>query len=216
MRGFYDIAFTPAVKAVQTEMGSRAAYARMERGQGTTDVLGEDEASFLAERDSFYMASVGESGWPYIQHRGGAKGFVRVLDEHTLAFADRRGNRQYVSVGNVAADERVALIFVDYPHRARLKVLARARTVTRGEDAELFARIVGEDTTTERVFILRVAGIDWNCPRHITPRFTEDEVRDLVRPLTERIEALERENAALRGPPSPAPAGTPDAWQRRR
>jgi uncharacterized protein len=196
MRGFSNIAFTPAVKSAQERMGSRAAYARLERGPDEPDVLGPDEVAFLAERDSFYMASVGETGWPYIQHRGGAKGFVRVLDPHALAFADRRGNRQYVSVGNVARDDRVALIFVDYPGRARLKVLARAAIVTREHDPETFAQVAGEGPA-ERVFLLRVEGLDWNCPQHITPRFTEDEVREMTQPLVAKLEALERENRAL-------------------
>jgi predicted pyridoxine 5'-phosphate oxidase superfamily flavin-nucleotide-binding protein len=188
LHGFSRIAFTPAVKASQRRMGSRSAYARFEHGGGApdatnaTDVLGDEEASFLAERDSFYLASVGESGWPYIQHRGGPRGFVHVLDERTIAFADLRGNRQYVSLGNVAGDDRVALIFVDYPNRARLKVLARARVVTRESDPETFARVAGE-TRAERVYVLRVEGLDWNCPQHITPRFTEEEVREITRPL---------------------------------
>ena len=198
MRGFSKIAFTPAVKAVQEQMGSRTSYARLEASGGATDALGEAEATFLGERDSFYMASVGESGWPYIQHRGGPKGFVRILDERTIAFADLRGNRQYITVGNIGGDDRVALIFVDYPNRARLKILARARVVTRESDPETFAR-VASDGRAERVFVLRVEGLDWNCPQHITPRFTEDEVREIARPLVEKLEALEKENAALRG-----------------
>lgn len=214
MRGFSEIAFTPQVKAAQERMGSRRSYARLEQGPSTPDTLGEDEVGFLGERDSFYMASIGESGWPYIQHRGGPKGFVRVLDERTLAFADLRGNRQYISVGNVVSDERVALIFVDYPNRARLKVLARATTVTRADDPETFSRVAG-NAPAERIFVLRVEGLDWNCPQHITPRFTEDEVRELTNPLMERLQSLERENASLRerlgksanksGPPAKTP-----------
>lgn len=197
MGRFAEIAFTPAVKAVQTRMRSRDAYARMDRGTATADRLGEDEASFLAERDSFYMASVGESGWPYLQHRGGPKGFVRVLDEHTLAFADYRGNRQYVSVGNVGGDDRVALIFVDYPHRARLKILAHA-TVT--EDPEVLSRVSDPayGARVERAFVLRVEGFDWNCPQHIVPRFTAAEVEAATAPLRERLAALEEENRSLR------------------
>jgi predicted pyridoxine 5'-phosphate oxidase superfamily flavin-nucleotide-binding protein len=198
MGGFSRIAFTPAVKAEQERMGSRTAYARAEHGDHATDSLGPDEIAFLGERDSFYMASVGESGWPYIQHRGGRKGFVCVLDEHTIAFPDLRGNRQYISVGNVAGDDRVALIFVDYPNRARLKVLAHAKTVTRSEDPRAFARVT-DDARAERVFVLRVVGFDWNCPKQITPRFTEDEVRTMTKPLIEKLEALERENQELKG-----------------
>jgi predicted pyridoxine 5'-phosphate oxidase superfamily flavin-nucleotide-binding protein len=196
MRAFSGIAFTPAVKAAQERMGSRAAYARLERGPRIPDALGDDEIAFLGERDSFYMASIGGSGWPYIQHRGGPKGFVRVLDDRTIAFADLRGNSQYISVGNVAGDDRVALIFVDYPHRARMKLLARAKVVTRANDPDTFARVAG-DVPAERVFVLRILGLDWNCPQHITPRFTEDEVREMTRPIVEKVEALERENRTL-------------------
>lgn len=197
MGSFSKIAFTPAVKAAQERMGSRSIYARTERGAGAPDVLDEAEVAFLAERDSFYMASNGASGWPYIQHRGGPKGFVRVLDERTIAFADLRGNRQYISVGNVSEDDRVALIFVDYPNRARLKVLARATLITRASDPIAFARL-GDDVRAERVFVLAIEGLDWNCPQHITPRFTEEEVQEMVRPLGEKLERLEAENAVLR------------------
>jgi predicted pyridoxine 5'-phosphate oxidase superfamily flavin-nucleotide-binding protein len=197
MGRFSELAFTPAVKAVQTAMGSRRAYARLEGSGQTPDALGDDEALFLAERDSFYMASVGESGWPYVQHRGGARGFVKVLDPHTLAFADLRGNRQYISVGNTGRDDRVALIFVDYPNRARLKVLAHARIVTRADDPALFARVAG-DAPAERVFVLGVEGFDWNCPQHITPRFTEQELEQVLAPVRARLAALEAENRELR------------------
>jgi uncharacterized protein len=199
MRGYSKIAFTDAVKAAQERMGSRRTYARGEGDAGDSfDALGEQEKRFLAERDSFYMASVGQSGWPYIQHRGGPRGFVRVLDERTIAFADLRGNKQYVSVGNVSIDDRVALFFMDYPNRVRLKVLAHATLVTRADDPPTFAT-VADGVTAERVFLLRVAGLDWNCPQHITPRFTEEELADVLRPLLERIELLERERAE-RGP----------------
>ena len=197
MGRFTEIAFTPDVKAAQQRAGSRRAYARLEGGADEPDSLGEDETRFLAERDSFYMASTGTSGWPYIQHRGGPRGFVHVLDEHTLAFADYRGNRQYISVGNVAADDRVALIFVDYPNRTRLKVLAHAKLVSREEDPGLFARVVGA-TTAERIVVLNVEGFDWNCPQHITPRFTEDEVREMAKPLIDELAQLRQENAELR------------------
>jgi hypothetical protein len=202
-RRFWNLAFSPAVKAVQRRERSREVYAKIEAGGDEPDPLGEDEIAFIGERDSFYLASVGASGWPYIQHRGGPKGFVRVLDAHTLAFADLRGNRQYISVGNVAGDDRVAMIFVDYPNRARLKVLGRARVVTGESDPSLFARVAA-GTRAERVFVLAVEGLDWNCPQHITPRFTEAEIDALNRPLLEKIEALERENAALRAAANPA------------
>ena len=202
MRQFYRIGFTPAVKAAQERMGSRRSYARLEQGEGGPDALGEEEVQFIAERDSFYIASIGASGWPYIQHRGGPKGFVRVLDPHTIAFADLRGNRQYISIGNVTGDDRVALIFVDYPNRTRLKLLARAKLVTRASDPETFARVAG-DSPAEHVFVLRVEGLDWNCPQHITPRYTEEQVREIARPLLEKLENLERDNAALRARKGP-------------
>lgn len=197
MHQFTRIAFTPAVKAAQEEMGSRAAYARHERDDDTPDALGERERAFLARRDSFYLASVSEAGWPYIQHRGGPPGFVHVLDAHTLALADLRGNRQYVSVGNLAGDDRVAAIFVDYPNRARLKLLAHAHAVTRADDPALFERIAAP-ATAERVLVLRVEGLDWNCPQHITPRFTEAEIRELVAPLVTELAQLRQDNADLR------------------
>ena len=200
MGRFGELAFTPGVKALQTEMGSRRAYARVEGPGQMPDALGEDEAGFLAERDSFYMASVSETGWPYVQHRGGPKGFVKVLDPQTLAFADLRGNRQYISVGNATSDDRVALIFVDYPQRARLKVLAHAQLVTKRDDPALFARVAGDglEGRAERVFVLRVEGFDWNCPQYITPRFTEEQLDEMLEPVNARLAALEAENRDLR------------------
>ena len=201
MGRFGKVAFTPSVKAMQERMGSRKAYRRFDSAGDEPDALGADEAAFLAERDSFYMASVGEGGWPYIQHRGGPKSFVRVLDEHTLGFADYAGNRQYISVGNVAQDDRVALIFVDYPNRARLKVLAHAKIVTAADAPETLAKLVipGYDPRVERGFVLKVEGLDWNCPQHITPRFTEEEIQAMEAPLLQRLQALEKENRELRG-----------------
>ena len=180
MGRFGKIAFTPSVKAEQERMGSRKAYARLERvGDNEPDTIGEAEASFLAERDSFYMASVGRDGWPYIQHRGGPRGFVRLLDERTLGFADFRGNRQYISVGTLADNDRVALIFMDYPNRARLKVLAHASVVSDQPTLQRLA-VPGYDARVERGIVLKVEAVDWNCPQHITPRYTEDEVRAML------------------------------------
>ena len=201
MGRFASIAFTPRVTAEQDRMGSRRAYARADGAQAP-DALGDSEKEFLAARDSFYLSSVGETGWPYIQHRGGKKGFVKVLDPHTIGFADYRGNKQYVSLGNVGGDDRVALIFVDYPNRARLKVLARASIVTAASAPDVFAALAAgaaeDDARVERCFVLRVEGFDWNCPQHITPRFTEDEVRESVAPLLAKLQAAEAENRALR------------------
>lgn len=199
MGRFGSISFTPQVKAMQARMGSRAAYARME-GEGQSDTIGDDEREFLAARDSFYMATVGEGGWPYIQHRGGPKGFVRVLGPRTIGFADFRGNRQYISVGNLATNDRVALILVDYPSRTRLKILAHARVITAADDADTLNKLVPSDyrASIERGFVLEVEGLDWNCPQHIIARYTEDEVAEATRPPRERLAALETENAALR------------------
>lgn len=174
---FAEIAFTDAVKRLQEKHGSRGAYARLE---GETDVhgkLGPDEAAFLSLRDSFYMASVGETGWPYIQHRGGPRGFVRVLDEGTIGFADFTGNRQYITLGNVTGNDRVALFFMDYPNRTRLKLLGHASIVP-PDDAATLARLKlpGYKARVERGIVVRVAGFDWNCPQHITPRYTVEEI----------------------------------------
>jgi hypothetical protein len=191
MSRFHSITFTPEVRAIQERMGSRRSYARVPPTEAP-DVLGPDERAFIAERDSFYMASVGEGGWPYLQHRGGPPGFVRVLDERTLAFADYRGNRQYITLGNITRDDRVALIFMDYPNQGRLKVLAHARA----DAPEAHPEITGEPgAKIERVFVLTVEGFDWNCPQHITPRFTEDEIAEMLGP---RLEAMQAELARLR------------------
>lgn len=184
---FAELTFTPAVLAAQARLGSQAARMLADsrpRGQR----LGEDEAAFIAARDSFYMATVSESGWPYVQHRGGPAGFLRVLDEGTLGFADFRGNRQYLSVGNLSQNDRVCLFLMDYPHRARLKVLGRAERV---EDPALLARLSPPDARVEGGFLIRVEAFDWNCPQHITERYTLAEVEAAVAPLRQRIAELE-------------------------
>ncbi len=172
---FTKIAFTESVRNVQEEMGSRAKYQRFDVGEDFNHLLSENEISFIHSRDSFYMASVNEDGWPYVQHRGGAVGFVSVLDEQTIGFVDFRGNRQYVSVGNFRADDRVSLFFMDYPNRRRLKMFGR---VTETTDSEVIARLQVPDYKAhiERGMIIRIEGFDWNCPQHITPRFTELEM----------------------------------------
>ncbi|MBL8897150.1 MAG: pyridoxamine 5'-phosphate oxidase family protein [Planctomycetes bacterium] len=191
---FRSIAFGPAVLAAQ-----QAAYGRTEAPPpiGEPDLLGEDEKRFLESRDSFYLASVNADGWPYVQHRGGAPGFLRVLDAERFAFPDYRGNRQLISVGNTSENARVALILMDYPSRTRLKILGEARTLT-GAAAEPLLALWPEQKSIERVFEVRVHGFDWNCPKYITPRFTEAEVEDYVAPLRTRVQELERELARLR------------------
>lgn len=189
---FAKIAFTDTVKQVQEALGSRHGYARMERGPDVHDKLGPDEIEFLGLRDSFYMASVGETGWPYVQHRGGPAGFVRVLDDKTIGFADFSGNRQYISVGNVMKDDRVALFFMDYRNQARLKILGHAQLVP-VEDAKTLERLAvpGYRARVERGFLVRIEGFDWNCPQHITPRFTLPEIEEATAPLHRRIKELE-------------------------
>lgn len=175
-RRFTDIAFGPSVRQVQEEQGSRAAGARLENMSYDDSTLGPRETEFIEGIDHFYMASIAESGWPYVQFRGGPKGLLRVLDDRTIAFADFRGNRQYVSTGNVRKDDRVALILLDQARRMRLKIFARA--TTRKVDSELSARLADLDyeATIERAFILEVEAFDWNCPQHITPRFSLEEL----------------------------------------
>ena len=174
---FAELAFTPNVKKEQERHGSRRSYARLEEGSANHDRLGPNEAAFIAERDSFYMASVSETGWPYMQHRGGPAGFVRVLDEKTIGFSDFAGNRQYVSVGNLQGDDRVSMFFMDYPNQTRLKLLGHARLVGTDE-AELLERLHVADyrARIERGMIITVEAYDWNCSQHITPRFTQTQV----------------------------------------
>ena len=189
---FAELAFTPTVMAVQEHEGSRDSYRRLEGGEAHHDRLGPAEASFIAARDSFYMATVSETGWPYVQHRGGPPGFLKVLGERTIGFADFRGNRQYVSVGNLLGDDRVALILVDYPNRRRLKILGRARAVTM-EDAATLGRldVPGYRAKIERGLVIAVEAFDWNCPQHLTPRFTTEEIAGAVALLHARIAELE-------------------------
>ncbi len=193
---FFDLAFTPAVQAEQARHGSRASYAAITAtagGDASADVLSQREVAFIEARDSFYLASVSETGWPYVQHRGGPTGFVHSLGERTLGWADFAGNRQYVSVGNTATDDRVAMFFMDYPHRQRLKVLGHMRAYDAISRPDLAPRLgVGDyKGRVERFILITVEAFDWNCPQHITPRFTLAELEKLVAPLTTRIAELE-------------------------
>jgi predicted pyridoxine 5'-phosphate oxidase superfamily flavin-nucleotide-binding protein len=197
---FGSLAFTPLVKKLQERYGSRSQYDRMERSGGQSDRFTNFETEFLGDRDSFYWATVGSTGWPYVQHRGGPKGFLKVIDDHTLAFADFRGNKQFISTGNLLTDNRVAIILVDYPRQTRLKILGRVE-IFEGEKAGDWlerVRIQGYKATIERVFVIHVEAYDWNCPQHITPRYSADEIRDGMQAVEQRIEALEQENEALR------------------
>ena len=196
---FAEIAFTPNVKNQQERSGSRRSYARMEIGSDHHDKLGPNEAAFIAERDSFYMATVSETGWPYIQHRGGPAGFVRILDDKTIGFADFAGNRQYVSVGNMQNKDRVSLFFMDYANQTRLKLLGRVRLVQLDE-SKLLEQLQLPDyrARVERGMVITIEGFDWNCPQHITPRFTETQVVAMVAPFKDKIAELEARLASLR------------------
>ncbi|MCY1666345.1 pyridoxamine 5'-phosphate oxidase family protein [Rhizobium sp. SL86] len=197
--GFMSIALTPSVRAAQAEMGAEELWSDF-RGDRAFDRFTANEAAFIAERDSFYMASVSEKGWPYVQHRGGPPGFLKVIDDQTLAFLDYRGNRQYISTGNFKADDRACLILVDYSRRARLKIFAHVETLSLEANAELKSYLTDAQyrAVPERIFRLRLEAFDWNCPQHILPRYTAHEVSIAAQRLHDDIAALEQENAALR------------------
>jgi len=197
---FGSIAFTPLVKELQERYGSRRQYERMEKSSGSQDRLTEFEQEFLSQRDHFYWANTSVTGWPYVQHRGGPKGFLKVIDDKTLAFADFRGNKQYISTGNLLSDDRVAMIMVDYPRQARLKILGHVEIFEAEKAKPWLARVrVPEyEAVVERVFVIHIAAYDWNCPQHITPRYTAEEIRESMNAIEERVKALERENEALR------------------
>jgi uncharacterized protein len=197
---FADIAFTGAVKAVQEQYRARSQNERLQQAGAPHDALGDAEAAFIAERDSFYMATVSETGWPYVQHRGGPPGFLKVLGPKELAFADFRGNTQLISAGNAARNDRVSMILMEYRHRQRLKLLGRIRFEDASRaNADIVKAVQLPDYRgrVERVGVIDVEAFDWNCPQHITPRFTEAEVRSAVQPLRERIAELEAKLASL-------------------
>jgi len=194
MQHFGDIAFGERSLAHQRRRGSYESYREM-RAYSAASGLGPDEVEFLGERDSFYLSSVGEQGWPYVQHRGGPVGFVRVVDPTHIAWADVAGNRQYVSAGNLDHDDRVAMIAVDYPNRRRLKLLGHARFDT-DPDPELLARLdIGG--RMEGLVTVEVVAFEWNCPKQITPRYTAEQVRTITDPMAARIRELEAELAAV-------------------
>jgi predicted pyridoxine 5'-phosphate oxidase superfamily flavin-nucleotide-binding protein len=200
-RRFAEVAFTPGVKEQQERHGSRDLYERVEQTGGAGDRLGKYEREFIGERDGFYVASTSETGWPYIQHRGGAPGFLRVLDDRTIGFADLRGNKQYISLGNVLHDDRVALFLMDYPNQRRLKILGHASIHEGDAEAERLIkelRVAEEKTPPERAVVIHVEAFDWNCPQHITPRYTQAELAEALAPMRQRLATLEAENAKLR------------------
>ncbi len=192
-----DIAFTPAVKSIQARLGSRDSYHRMEEGTGWSSAITPELEQFIGQRDSFYLATASADGQPYIQHRGGPRGFLRVLDETTLAFADFGGNRQYISAGNLSENDQVSIFLMDYPNRRRIKVWGRARVI---ENDDALLKEVSDEAYAakpERVIALTVEAWDVNCPQHITPRFSEAELEPQVRGLRKRIVELEAEVKTL-------------------
>lgn len=190
---YAEIAFTEQVKQVQTQQHSRTGYAGMEQGEDVNFLLSDYEANFIALRDSFYMASVSETNWPYVQHRGGPAGFMRVLDSKTIGFADYTGNRQYISTGNFINNDRVSIILMDYPNRTRMKLLGRVSIVT--DDLETLAKLEIADfrAPVERGFLIHVEAFDWNCPKYITPRYNDDEIQTLLKPLEQENQNLKQQ-----------------------
>lgn len=179
---FADLTFTNSVKAVQERYGSRAHNERLQSSFGPNDQLSSRETGFIAQRDTFYLATVGESGWPYVQHRGGLPGFLKVLSPTQLAYADFRGNRQLISTGNVSDDDRCSLILMDYPNRRRLKILGHMRVEdVRAVAPDVLAQVEAPNyrALVERVAVIDVAAFDWNCPQHITRRYSESEFAEL-------------------------------------
>ena len=204
VRNYASVAFTPEVKALQEFYGSRKAYAHMEhRSSGTG--LTDSEVHFIQDRDSFYIASMGENGFPYVQHRGGKKGFLHVIDPVTLGFADLRGNKQYITAGNIATNPKVSLILMDYARQARLKIYAEVETVDIKDRPDLIDLIIpeGHESLTERIVLLHVIAFDWNCPKYITPRYTIEEINEMFMPLQEHIKELKSEISRLKNEQQP-------------
>ncbi|NIJ52675.1 pyridoxamine 5'-phosphate oxidase family protein [Dyadobacter arcticus] len=198
-RNYASVAFTKEVKALQERYGSRKVYAHVEQktsGTGLTD----SEKHFIQDRDSFYIASTGENGFPYVQHRGGKKGFLRTIDSVTLGFADLHGNKQYISVGNTTTNPKVSLILMDYAHQARLKIYAEVETVDIDSHPDLANLVIpeGYESIAERIILLHIIAFDWNCPKYITPRYTIEEINEMLMPLQEHIKELESEVARLK------------------
>lgn len=199
-RAFAEIAFTPAVRAEQERLGATKLNARyLGDDVDPADRFGPAEQAFIEARDGFYQATVSKTGWPYVQFRGGPAGFLKVLDDMTIGFADVRGNRQYLSLGNLSTDDRVAMILMDYPNQRRLKVLGRACAVEYADDPALIARlVVPGGGKPERAMLVWVEGLDWNCPQNIPRRLTLEELDGHLAPLRDRMTALAHENARLK------------------
>jgi uncharacterized protein len=187
---FHELAFTDSVRKAQAQYYGQP---RPVRPVAESDTLTPDEIDFIQARDSFYMATVSETGWPYLQHRGGQMGFLRVISPTRLAFADYKGNRQLISTGNLAVTDRVMLFLMDYPQQTRLKILGHAHSEDAREHPELVAQLAEPEMRdkVERLFFIDVVSFDWNCPQHITPRYTVEEIKRIVAPLQQRIAELE-------------------------
>jgi hypothetical protein len=194
MSNYLKIAFTESVKEKQEEYGSRKQYDKIAKIERGTE-LSFAEFDFIQERDSFYLATVGENGYPYVQFRGGSRGFLKILDSHTLAYADFRGNLQYISVGNLNHNNKASLILMDYVNKRRLKIYAEIEVKKASESAELIAELqdLSYKATIERAMILHVKAFDWNCPQHITQRFTVSEMQEVINPYVKQIEKLQTE-----------------------
>ena len=198
-RPFAEISFTPSVRETQAKNGSANGYAKFLEGTRHEDLISPIEASFIAQRDGFYQATVSETGWPYVQFRGGPTGFLKVLDERTLAYADFRGNRQYLSTGNLLSNDRISLILMDYPNQRRLKIWGRATIVDAEAGPALMQHLSepGYRAHPERAIVIKLEAIDWNCPQHIPQRLTLEEFEDYLVPLRTELEALKARNAKL-------------------
>jgi predicted pyridoxine 5'-phosphate oxidase superfamily flavin-nucleotide-binding protein len=198
-----DVAFTPMVKAIQARKGSRDAYAKQEARGGWRTEIDENLAAFLADTDSFYLATATADGQPYIQHRGGPKGFVKILDKNTIAFADYAGNRQYITQGNLSENSKAYIFVMDYAHRRRVKIWGEARVVE--DDPALTQSLMpkGYRARPEQVIVFKIAAWDTNCPQHIPQKFDAADVASALAARDERIAELEAELAALKGQPAP-------------
>ena len=201
-RAFARLAFTPDVISVQTQQGSDRTYEKFTAGDGPLigQVLTDTESDFIEARDGFYQATVSQTGWPYVQFRGGPAGFLKVLDETTIAYADFRGNRQYISTGNLLGNNRISLILMDYPNRRRLKILGEVSVIEEADAPDLIKSLHTPDykARPERAFIIRIKGFDWNCPQHIPQRLTIEELADHLSPVRAELTRLRSENASLR------------------
>jgi hypothetical protein len=194
---FSTLTFTDKVEAVQRQMGSRTANEKLTERGPSNDVFSDFERDFIGRRDGFYIATVGETGWPYVQFRGGPAGFLHVLDDHTLAYADITGNRQYITTGNLSGNHRAALFLMDYPYQARLKILGNVEVIPWNEAPDWKHQLkIPDKGRAERVVLIHLAAFDWNCPQNIPQRWTLEELKHT--PLFSRIESLEKENRELR------------------